>query len=208
MYVAYKYVPKKYAGSFEDGSQLLFGTLSYYRKMEGDRADGLEGWGVNLVSSLQNANSENQPDIFHRLEKLGQNFQNVKTLNMKNVMFLSQHQETLLFCASKDRDMSRVEKGDIEFRIDHFEVFCSLIAYHEHWSILYPAIHQITYEDRISDLSISDPIFANPFAKPKDFSWENEVRAAWPVLPNMNFDADGKIVVNCPEVSPFITRLS
>lgn len=201
---AFKHVPLEFADAFAAGTSIQIASLEYYRRLENDRADQLEGVAeyVVPVATPEQLGSEDYADIREALMlprapiHLGSYVGNV-----------ARHVSPphWVFCASLQPDLGRSVLGEAVFEISNLDLFAHRVSMRSPTHLGCMAIQPVSYEQRSQNPFEAGLLHVDPFKKDINFQFENEVRVVWScaaprgALPSQ---------VGAPKVATLIRRLA
>jgi len=205
--IVYKHIDKQFADDFEQGRSIRVGSLAYYRKMEGDRADPWDGsvWGEHDVLTDRDARmAENGDEEMRKIfRRLGINPANIGTNTViRNNIYALDLPNIHVFCASSKIDKKFIDEGDVVFKIS-FRAFLNVLT--KSAGLTRPAMRRVEYARIKHNLSKEEFVTPNAFYKDPNLKWENEIRGAW-INDPMSDDVEFKDIY-CPDAREFIQRV-
>jgi hypothetical protein len=200
--IGYKHIPHQYAALFATGEQIAIGTFDYYRSLENDRGDTMEG----LACFRQEV-----PQLFSEPPNLRQR----EALQAMSIVVEGGGGNCLIgnktswsvpsaymFCVSKEPDTSRMNDEAI-FKITDLEEFAKLLHNAHRQFLGPPEVREVQYVGKTGD-PFEVPVGFGPFDKSQAFSFEKEIRMVWPT----SDENHGWRLLNVPSCSRLVERLS
>lgn len=204
--IAFKHVPAEFAEGFRTGQSIQVGSLAHYRAAEGERGDRLEGVAEYQFGRPQPYDEFN-PDLAHVRkffdEKLGIPITGSFSRNIlvtDNVIRYVQP-TIYIFCMSSQPDFTRLDKGDLIFKVTDVELFAHRLAMRSNGVLGGAVVGSVRYGIRsIDPLRSGSLLEEGPFFKSADLNWENEIRVAW----DARRDVGPTMILNAPRVARLI----
>ncbi len=205
---AFKHIDRRYAADFALGRKIKIGSLGYYRKMEGDRADPLDASSRVDLDSLNSSSigMDRYSDIEReRLKKFGFeiDFDQIKfgsIFSGNSVIYRAP--DVYVFCCSLSPDPSRRKKGEEIFCISDVEKFAEKISEVLPNSIASKQVRRVRYREIETNL-LQTPVVPNEFIKGRSWQWEDELRMAWKVRDGEEIEE--YVFVDCLDVRKYIS---
>jgi hypothetical protein len=201
---AFKHVPLPFAEAFEAGTSIQIGPLEYYRRLESDRADKLEGIAEYAVSMAtpEQLESDRYADVREALM--------LPRGPLRGAAYFGNVVQHLsppywIFCASLEPDNTRVGLGEAIFRITDLELFAHRVSMKSPIDLGCMTVRTVVYEQRSQDPFESGLLEVGPFQKALEFQFENEVRAVWS---SPAPSGAAPFQVEAPKVSRLIKRIA
>lgn len=198
---AYKHMAWKYAQGFRRGTSIQVGTFAFYREMEGNRGDAMEG---ALHLNIEELVLEKGVEVPHNLKNRGFGEITSGTIQFQNCTVVEILPPAFIFCASSAVNENEKNAGKLAFQINDLHEFAYLLSKKMPFA---PDFHYgpVQYQPRCVNALDSKPVRADPFIKDTHFSWESEIRIVWPLPVDLTGEYNSNLILECPEIARLIS---
>ena len=202
----YKHMDPRLAGEFGTGSSIQIGTFEYYRNMEGERADPLEGSVEYKVDRLQ-LSQAHLPEYAEARQLFGLPKDGIRPgqhfVFQDNVVRFHLP-PSYIFCCSSIPDEKLIAEGQAVFEIDAVDLFAHRLTKALNGILVSAMVGVVQYEHRSINPFDSPILDHNPFKKSVRFSHENEIRIVWQAI-----QAEEKFLrIAAPRIAPLLKRIA
>lgn len=193
--IGYKHLEKKWVEAFLLGQSIQLGSLSYYREMEWERADRTEGRQRNHIVGYVKKGDANA----RKLENHG-----VIQVNGEanfDLVVTNELPDYLIFCCSATPDFALARSKDLAIvKLDLVGFVSAILAAHPF--LREADVAPVRYDKEVGNLG-NGLRQIDPFQKPKDCDWEDEIRAFFTGF----VSSDKTMILQVPEAARYMTLL-
>lgn len=179
--IGFKHISKEFADDFASGDKISVGLFRYYREIEGDRRDPLEG--VTLAVQNEDFGWQGNEDRLIPTEFFPPWFiaagATAKNFFISGSAFASELPDYYLFCCSDRADVARSQRGEAVFQIGGLKTFARMMSDANPHLLGRPLVRRVRYAPRISELFKEQLLEPDYFVKDSKYAHEREIRIIW-----------------------------
>lgn len=204
--LGYKHMDRGLADRFGTGASIQIGTFEYYRNMEGERADPLEGTVEYKVDRLQSAQAhlpeyaEARQLFWLPADGIGPG----QHLVFHNNVVRFRLPPSYIFCCSRLPDEKLIAEGQAVFEIDALDLFAHRLTKALSHVLISAKAGVVQYENRSVNPFDGSILNHDPFKKSTRFSHENEIRVVWQAIQTEK----EFLRIAAPRVAPLLKRIA
>lgn len=203
---AFRYVPKDIVDIVLGGS-IKVGTLSYYRHMEGERADEFEGSSLLKMpdQSFLAGVPRHEKSILEHLGILSIG-ENVGRFTFQGNRVRVNHEERYISCFTSEPNFEFARSRNLAvLRIANIKEHSDIVTAGSGGVLANPEVGEVRYSNLEGDLYLPGSWkMPNPFVKRTVMSWEREIRICWTPV---NLHPEPTMIFDVPAVIATLERI-